>query len=101
MIKKRTSNNTSSFFTGLLSTIVLESSNLVSVIVLSFVGTGILTETHALAVMLGSNVGTTMTSALFGAVGVGYDINMIVFPLLFLGAIGISFFKKREIIQNI
>ena len=101
MIKKRTSNNISSFFTGLLSTIVLESSNLVSVIVLSFVGTGILTETHALAVMLGSNVGTTMTSALFGAVWVGYDINMIVFPLLFLGAIGISFFKKREIIQNI
>ncbi|MBQ7073652.1 hypothetical protein IJM86_01010 [bacterium] len=37
MIKKCTSNNITSFFTGLLSTIVLESSNLVSVIVLSFV----------------------------------------------------------------
>lgn len=65
MVKQLTSNNWKSFIVGILSTLILQSSNAVSVLVLSFVGTGILTVVSAFAIMLGSNVGTTLTGALF------------------------------------
>ena len=63
---------------------VVQSSNLISVLVLAFVGTGILSLTGALAVMLGSNIGTTIPEALLGSIGLQYDIKLLTFPLLFL-----------------
>jgi len=101
LIKKFTSNNLSSLMTGLISTAVVQSSNPISVLVLAFVGTGILSLTGALAVMLGSNIGTTIPDALFGSIGLTYDIKILTFPLVFLGAVGISFFSRYERIVNI
>jgi phosphate:Na+ symporter len=69
--------------------------------VLAFVGTGMLSLTGALAVMLGSNIGTTIPDALLGSIGLQYDIKILTFPLLFLGAIGITFFSNKEKIMVI
>ncbi len=101
LIKKFTSNNKSSALTGLISTIIMQSSNLMSVLVLAFVGTGLLSVTGGMAVMLGANVGTSITDALLATIGLHYDIKMITFPLLFLGAIGITFFSQKEKIVTI
>ncbi|MDR0650295.1 MAG: Na/Pi symporter [Candidatus Peribacteria bacterium] len=84
LLKKFTSNTFSSFLTGIVSTVIVQSSNLISVLVLAFVGTGILSLTGGLAVMLGSNIGTTIPEALFGTIGLKYDIQLLTFPLLFL-----------------
>jgi phosphate:Na+ symporter len=46
--------------------------------------------------MLGSNIGTTIPDALLGSVGLQYDIKMLTFPMLLLGAIGITFFASKE-----
>ena len=96
MIKKFTSSKISSFFTGIISTVIVQSSNIISVLVLAFVGTGILSLQGGLIVMLGANVGTTIPDAILGAVGMSYDIKMLTFPLVFLGAVGITFFSKHE-----
>lgn len=101
LIKKFTANNFSSLVTGLISTVIVQSSNLVSVLVLAFVGTGILTLTGALAVMLGSNIGTTIPDALFGSIGLTYDIKIFTFPLIFIGAIMISFFSRYEKVAGV
>lgn len=101
LIKKFTSNNRSSVLTGIISTIIMQSSNLISVLVLAFVGTGLLSVTGGMAVMLGSNIGTTMTDALLATIGLHYDIKIITFPLLFLGALGITFFRQKEKIVTI
>jgi phosphate:Na+ symporter len=52
--------------------------------------------TGALAVMLGSNIGTTIPDALLGSIGLQYDIKMLTFPMLLLGAIGITFFSNKD-----
>jgi phosphate:Na+ symporter len=96
LLKKFTSNNASSVLTGIVSTIVVQSSNLMSVLVLAFVGTGILSLTGALAVMLGSNIGATIPDALLGSIGLNYDIKVLALPLIFLGAVGLTFFPNRE-----
>ena len=101
MVKQLTSNNRKSFIVWILSTLILHSSNAVSVLVLSFVWTGILTVVSAFAIMLGSNVGTTLTGALFWLIGTSYDVTMFAYPLLFFWAVWITFFKKREFIQKI
>jgi phosphate:Na+ symporter len=46
--------------------------------------------------MLGSNIGTTIPDALLGSVGLQYDIKMLTFPMLLLGAIGITFFSSKD-----
>lgn len=64
MIKKFTANTPSSLLTGIVTTLIVQSSNLVSVLVLAFVGTGVLSLTGALAVILGANIGTTIPDAI-------------------------------------
>ena len=64
MIKKFTSNKISAFFTGIISTVIVQSSNIISVLVLAFVGTGILSLMGGLIVMLGANVGATIPDAI-------------------------------------
>ena len=96
LIKKYTAAPASSLLTGLVSTVIVQSSNLISVLVLAFVGTGILSLTGALAVMLGSSIGTTIPDAFLGSIGLQYDIKILTFPLLFLGAVGMTFFSNRE-----
>jgi phosphate:Na+ symporter len=95
-LKKFTTKKIPAFFTGLVSTLILQSSNLVSVLVLAFVGTGIVSLTGGITVMLGSSIGTTIPDALLGSIGLNYDIKMLTLPLLFLGAVGLTFFSSHE-----
>lgn len=94
LLKKFTSSVPKSFWSWILITTILESSNVVSVLVLAFVWTWILSLTAALAVMLGSNVGTGITASLLWAVGLSLDVAKIALPLIFLWAIWLSFFSR-------
>lgn len=62
ILKSMTTNRLSGIFTGLLTTMTVQSSSAITVMVVSFVNAGLLTLTGAIAVIMGANVGTTITT---------------------------------------
>ena len=94
LLKKFTSSVLKSFWSWILITTILESSNVVSVLVLAFVWTWILSLTSALAVILGSNVGTMLTSSILWIVWLSLNVSIIALPLIFIGAFWMSFLSR-------
>ncbi|MBT6204730.1 MAG: Na/Pi cotransporter family protein [Rhodospirillaceae bacterium] len=70
---------------GALVTAVVQSSSAVTVATLGFTNAGVLTLRQALAVVFGSNVGTTMTGWLVSITGLGFKIDAMALPILALG----------------
>ena len=96
LLKRFTSSVPKSFWSWILITTILESSNVVSVLVLAFVWTGILSLTSALAVILGSNVGTMLTTSILWIVWLSLNVSIIALPLIFIGAVWMSFFSRWD-----
>ena len=96
LLKRFTSSVPKSFWSWILITTILESSNVVSVLVLAFVWTWVLSLTAALAVILWSNVGTWITASLLWVVGLSLNVAKIAFPLIFFWAIWLSFFSRSS-----
>ncbi len=80
--------------TGTVTTAILQSSSLVGLIVLAFVGAGILKLRNALGVIFGSNLGTTFTGWVVAAIGFKLDLVDFAQPILALGAFGTVFLAK-------
>jgi phosphate:Na+ symporter len=74
---------------GALSTAALQSSSVVSLIVLAFVGTGIISLASALGIVFGSNLGTTATGWIVATVGFKLDIEALALPLVAIGGLGV------------
>ena len=74
---------------GAISTAALQSSSVVSLIVLAFVGTGIISLASALGIVFGSNLGTTMTGWIVATVGFKLDIEALALPLVTVGGLGV------------
>jgi phosphate:Na+ symporter len=74
---------------GALSTAALQSSSVVSLIVLAFVGTGIISLASALGIVFGSNLGTTMTGWIVATIGFKLDIEALALPLIAIGGLGV------------
>jgi len=73
-------------FTGTVVTAFLQSSSLVGLIVLAFVGAGMLEMRNALGVTLGSNLGTTVTGWMLAVLGFKLDLAKFYQPLVAIGA---------------
>ncbi|HRZ64964.1 MAG TPA: Na/Pi symporter, partial [Spirochaetia bacterium] len=91
-----TMNRVVAVLTGALVTILIQSSSATSVMVVSFVNAGLLSLVQAIGVIMGANIGTTLTGWIIAAVGVQkFSIAAIAVP-----AFGIGFFmtvmKKRS-----
>ena len=87
-LKKSTSGKPAAIAGGAIVTAVLQSSSVVNLMVLAFVGAGVLTMHNALAIMLGSNLGTTVSSWII--VIVGFQLNVESFALPVIGISGIA-----------
>jgi len=74
---------------GAVTTAALQSSSVVSLIVLAFVGTGIISLASALGIVFGSNLGTTMTGWIVATVGFKLDIEALALPLITIGGFGV------------
>jgi len=74
---------------GAVSTAALQSSSVVSLIVLAFVGTGIISLASALGIVFGSNLGTTMTGWIVATIGFKLDIEALALPLITIGGFGV------------
>ena len=71
--------------TGLGITAVIQSSSATTVMVVSFVNAGLLTLVQAIGVIMGANIGTTITAWLVAWLGFKADISILAVPLMLLG----------------
>lgn len=101
LIRKFTENWFRSVLSGTLATGVLQSSSAVSLMVLAFAGAGILGMENAIGVILGSNLGTTLTSWIVATVGFKLKIELLALPFIGLGGLGLIFFGKSGRATNI
>lgn len=80
---------------GVITTAVLQSSSATTVMVIGFVSAGIMTLKQGISVILGANIGTTMTAQL-----IAFNISDYVYLVVFAGFV-IAFVSKNEAIKNI
>lgn len=93
-LKRQTGSNIRAITGGAVVTALMQSSSVVNLLLLSFVGAGIVKMQQALAVMLGSNLGTTFTSWIITTFGFRFNIELFALPLLAVA--GIVFFLARN-----
>jgi len=82
--------------TGALVTAVVQSSSAITIATIGFVNAGVLSLRHALGVIFGANVGTTMTGWLVSLTGFGFKIDALALPIIALGvALRVAARNKR------
>ncbi|MBQ5873643.1 MAG: Na/Pi cotransporter family protein [Bacteroidales bacterium] len=94
-----TSNPFKGVMTGLGITSIIQSSSATTVMVVSFVNAGLLTLAQAIGVIMGANIGTTVTAWLVSWLGFKADISILAIPLMALGFLFSN--SKRNQRQNI
>lgn len=87
-VHKTTSTTTKSLFTGLFATALSQSSSIVSLMALSLVGAQLINLESAIAMIFGSNIGTTVTAWIIGLVGFKMDIKLIAYLFIGIGGLG-------------
>ena len=81
-----TRNRVMGVFTGILITALIQSSSAATVMVVSFVNAGLLTLAQSIGVIMGANVGTTVTAWMISLFGFGkFSISIVSIPLLGVG----------------
>ena len=70
---------------GILVTALIQSSSATTVMVVSFVNAGLMTLTQSIGVIMGANVGTTVTAWIISAIGFKVNIALFALPLIGLG----------------
>ena len=91
-----TRNRFTGMFTGMFVTCSVQSSSATTVMTVSFVNAGLLTLAQAILVIMGANIGTTLTAWIM-SLGFNVDLTTVVFPAFFLGIILIYSKSKRYI----
>lgn len=89
-----TTNRFTGMLTGTFITCAVQSSSATTVMTVSFVNAGLLTLAQAISVIMGANIGTTLTAWIM-SLGYNVDLTIVVFPAFFLG-IMLIYTKKRR-----
>lgn len=79
-------------FVGILVTVLIQSSAGTTVMTVSFVNTGLLSLKQALGLIMGANIGTTITAQL-----IAFNIDTLALPLLFVGVFSSMIFTKKQL----
>lgn len=95
ILASMTSNPLKRILTGLFITAIIQSSSATTVMVVSFVNAGLLSLTQSVGVIMGANIGTTVTAWLISLLGFKADISVLSVPLMALGFI-LSVSKKKS-----
>ncbi len=96
VLSKMTTNRISGVFTGMFTTVAVQSSTATTVMTVSFVNAGLLTLTQAISVIMGANIGTTLTAWIMSA-GFSFNITTLVWPAFLIGLLLIYSKKHRYI----
>ncbi len=95
-LRNMTSNRAKGVATGFLITSLIQSSSATTVLVVSFVNAGLLSLMEAIGVIMGANIGTTMTAWLLTFVGFKVSISKFALPLIAI-AFPLTFFSKEKV----
>ncbi len=87
-----TKNRFMGFLVGVFVTAVIQSSGATTVMVVSFVNSGLMSLYQASGIILGANVGTTITTQL-----VAFDLDMVAPLILFVGVVMVMFFHDQKV----
>ncbi len=90
-----TSNSFKRVITGLFITAIIQSSSATTVMVVSFVNAGLLSLAQAVGVIMGANIGTTVTAWIISLLGFKADITILSIPLIAIGFI-LTMSKKQR-----
>ena len=93
-----TTNRFTGALTGMFVTAAVQSSTATTLMTVSFVNAGLLTLVQAISVIMGANIGTTVTAWIM-SLGMGFNITDFVYPAFFIGII-LIYMKKRRIVGD-
>ena len=96
ILAKMTTNRVTGMLTGPMVTCAVQSSSATTVMTVSFVSAGLLTLSQAISVIMGANIGTTLTAWIM-SLGYNVDLTNFVFPAFFFGMILIYRKRHRDI----
>ena len=100
-LQRITKNNIGAVAGGTIVTGILQSSSMVSLMVLAFVGAGVFTMKNAMAIILGANLGTTLASWLVATLGFKTNIEVIAYPAVCLGGFLLILLGNRKTIKYV
>ncbi len=93
VLARMTTNRLTGMLTGTMVTCAVQSSSATTVMTVSFVSAGLLTLAQAISVIMGANIGTTLTAWIM-SLGYNVDLTNVVFPAFFFGVLLI--YRKRH-----
>lgn len=96
ILSTMTSNRFKGVFTGFLITSLVQSSSATTVLVVSFVNAGLLSLVESIGVIMGANIGTTITAWLISIVGFKVKISSYALPIIAFG-FPMMFFSKEKV----
>ncbi|WP_410489386.1 Na/Pi cotransporter family protein [Bacillus sp. DTU_2020_1000418_1_SI_GHA_SEK_038] len=92
LLDRFTTNPVMGVLTGILVTIAIQSSSATTVITVGLVSAGFMTLRQAIGVIMGANIGTTVTAFI-----IGIDVGAYALPIIAAGAILLFFFKNKKV----
>lgn len=95
-LQRITKNRISAVTGGAIVTGILQSSSMVSFMVLAFVGAGVFTMRNAMAIILGANLGTTIDSWVVAFLGFKMDIEVVSYPVVCVGGFILILLGNRK-----
>ena len=87
-VHKTTDTTFKSLLSGLSATALFQSSSIVSLMALSLIGAQLINLESAIAILFGSNLGTTVTAWIIGLIGFKMDIKLIAYLFIGIGGLG-------------
>jgi phosphate:Na+ symporter len=96
ILAKMTTNRLTGMLTGTLVTCAVQSSSATTVMTVSFVSAGLLTLAQAISVIMGANIGTTLTAWIM-SLGYNVDLSSVVYPSFLVGMILIYMKRQRYV----
>lgn len=82
--------------TGICVTALVQSSSATTVMIVSFVNAGLISLAQAVGVIMGANIGTTVTAWLISVLGFKFDIAMLSIPLIGIGFVFMTFKARKK-----
>lgn len=95
-LKKQTASKLKAISGSAMVTGVLQSSSIVNLLLLSMVGAGIVRMEHSLALILGSNLGSTINSWIVATLGFKYNIDVAMLPLAGIAGVVLAFANREK-----
>jgi phosphate:Na+ symporter len=96
LIRKFTKGKIESILAGAGVTAIMQSSSMVVLLVMSFAGAGIIELSSGIGMIMGANLGTTITGWIVSLLGFKLDLGAVILPFLAIGGLGIIFLRSEK-----